>query len=171
MQNSIVLLYYIIKTIQYYSSKLFLIRIYTASMLKKLIISGFLVLIALLSYTQETWPAKVVINGDTFCISTIEQIRTVNKVFAERNYYHSLSDTALNIMYIYKNKCIQADALIENMKHQFNVCDSLSSIQLKNDSTYQCKIEVLTKQNKQLKTYGTAAIVTIVLLSLIKIFL
>ena len=137
----------------------------------KIITSILLVLIVTSGYCQKTYPAKQVINNDTVCVISIPQVKTLNKIFIERNYYRKMSDTLLSINYLYRDKIKAAGAIILNTKHEFTICDSLSAIQQKNDKQYLSTIAGLQWQNKKLKIYNTAMIATIVLLSLTKIFL
>ena len=76
----------------------------------------------LYSYSQSTYPKRMLIDGDTVVAITVEQSKKVNKTFLEKNYYKTVTESLgkkvtllemnSNIDYIIINKLkVQIDNL------------------------------------------------------------
>ena len=106
-------------------------------------------LIALLSFSQENYPRRIELKGDTLCLITIPQVRKINERLLERRYFRSLSDSLL----LYQNY-LRDQLQIQN--HHINELLSLDSISRERqreilsryNSLFQEK-ETLSERNKR----------------------
>ena len=116
-------------------------------MKKRLITASFL-LIAILSFCQETYPKKIYIESDTVLAITDEQLIIINETFDELDYYKVKNDSLYIDLIIHK----------ELIEKQLNINSILVSknteISIENDNLYrkdQINTDIIELYKKDLK--------------------
>jgi len=91
----------------------------------KYLVLTLLVLIATLSYSQTTYPRKIILDGDTLVAVTIEQMKVINKTFIHDSYQQIVVDS-LGEQIVLLNAKIENNQLIyENQKIQIDNLDQI----------------------------------------------
>lgn len=98
-------------------------------------------LIQLYSFTQTAYPRKAVIGKDTVCISLIEQVRIVNKVFVDRDECRELNDSLNSQLENYEDLVRQQDFLIDSKEKELVIEQKINSE----------KTGIIENQEKELK--------------------
>lgn len=91
----------------------------------KLIMSVILVLIKVSSFCQVNYPQKSIINNDTVCIITIDQVKKINTTFIELDQYKELNDTANSRLITYIKLVDNNTDLIKSLESESKVKDQL----------------------------------------------
>lgn len=98
--------------------------------------------------SQTAYPRKAVIDNDTVCILSIEQTRTINKVFVDRDECNELKDSLNSQIKTY-------DALVKEQKNIISAQDERIVIQKniinEKDNIIQSDEKLMKKQNRQIK--------------------
>ena len=61
--------------------------------IKTFLLLSILILTQLSSFSQEGYPKKIVIDGDTLCAITIDQVRKLNFVYIKDDFLKEMNDT------------------------------------------------------------------------------
>lgn len=97
---------------------------------------------------QTVYPRKVVIDNDTATLISIEQTKTINKVFVDRDECNELKDSLNSQIKTY-------DALVKEQKNIITAQDERIEIQKKiveeKDVIIASDEKLLKKQNRQVK--------------------
>lgn len=104
-------------------------------------------LINLLSISQTVYPKKAVIDNDTVCIISIEQVKTLNKVFIDKDECLELKDSLNSQIKTY-------DALVGEQKKIISAQDERIAINkniiAEKDTIIESDEKLLKKQNRKL---------------------
>lgn len=71
--------------------------------------------------SQTNYPKKAIIGNDTVCITTIEQIKTINKVFADRTECNELKDSLHSQIKTYDELVKGQKSLIESKEKEIDI--------------------------------------------------
>jgi hypothetical protein len=139
--------------------------------MKNLLISVNFLLIVTLSFSQNIYPSKVVINGDTIIAITTKQLYTLNDTLyhfsnTEKlvNLYKARIDTLSDIILLQNKLISNKDKLIEVSDNKFWECNNA----LNNCNNNNIKLEKKNKNNLiKLKIFSYLCILEAICLSLI----
>jgi len=139
--------------------------------MKSLLISVNFLLIVTLSFSQNTYPSKVVIDGDTIIAITTKQLYTLNDTLyhfsnTEKlvNLYKARIDTLSDIILLQNKLMSNKDKLIEVSDNKFWECNNA----LNNCNNNNIKLEKKNKNNLiKLKIFSYLCILETICLSLI----
>lgn len=104
-----------------------------------------------LSFSQNSYPAKVVINNDTVCAISIAQIDSINLTYVHLQECNELVDTLESTILNYGKLDSTQKSIIHVQEEQIIELQNENNIKdiiIKNDDKI---IETLTKDNKCLK--------------------
>lgn len=140
-------------------------------MRKAIILITFL-LIVTLSYCQNTYPQKIVLNKDTVVAITETQLQHINECFYQRDGMRSDADSmayllSMQSLSISRQSNINKKLVLKNTKLLADYLDAIKLYELEKQITYYKEQELKAAKKKQIKMMvggfsvgiGTAAIV------------
>lgn len=102
----------------------------------------------LCAFSQVDYPRKAVIDKDTVCIISIEQARTINNVFIDRDECNELKDSLSSQVKTYSALVSEQDKLIASQGKEIEIKENIiaeKNVIIESDS------KLLKKQNRQVK--------------------
>lgn len=75
-------------------------------------------LISLLSFSQQSFPKKLVIDRDTVCVISIDQLRLINGVFVDRDECNEVSSLLNSQIRRYEDLVTKQDSLLMSSQRQ-----------------------------------------------------
>jgi hypothetical protein len=138
-------------------------------MLKKLVISVIFLLTATLSFSQNSYPKKVIVGKDTTVIITTDQVIKINEIGYERDFYKEQSE-------IKENHILKLDQIIKDKDEKFNSLLTVNTNLVELTDSYKKNVESLkrqlTQEQKKAKRNiyigAGSAILTATIISLVK---
>lgn len=141
--------------------------------MKRTIISITFLLIATLSYSQNTYPKKIVLESkDTIVAITETQLQYINECFSQRDEMSTDVDSmsyllAMQSLSIYRQSKINKELILKNTKLLSDYSDVTKMYELEKKITEYKEQELKAAKKKQIKMMvggfsfgiGTAAIV------------
>lgn len=112
-----------------------------------------------LSYCQETYPKTIVLNKDTLVLISQMQVKTINKVFAYKDYLeqtNKMLDTTLNN---YKLLTDKKDSLIFRLNKENN--QKINDLKISNNKFF-LKTKTIKRQRNVL--FYISAVLTAILI-------
>jgi len=94
-----------------------------------------------LSFSQNRYPQKWVVENDTLVVISADQLATTNVIFVDRNNYRD------NIVPLYESLVEKQDSVIQELQLQVNSWEQMDKV---NKSIIE-GMELQQKQNKQAK--------------------
>lgn len=129
-------------------------------------------MIATLSYCQNTYPQKIVLNKDTVVAITETQLQHINECFYQRDGMRSDADSmayllSMQSLSISRQSNINKKLVLKNTKLLADYLDAIKLYELEKQITYYKEQELKAAKKKQIKMMvggfsvgiGTAAIV------------
>ncbi len=83
---------------------------------------------SILSYSQKTFPKKIIINSDTLVLITVPQMREINLVYERFSICDTVRSLYKREIQDYQNLAENNTATIENFQSQINLQDSIVSL-------------------------------------------
>lgn len=140
-------------------------------MRKAIILITFLLTVTL-SYCQNTYPQKIVLNKDTVVAITETQLQHINECFYQRDGMRSDADSmayllSMQSLSISRQSNINKKLVLKNTKLLTDYLDAIKLYELEKQITYYKEQELKAAKKKQIKMMiggfsvgiGTAAIV------------
>jgi hypothetical protein len=140
-------------------------------MRKAIILITFLLTVTL-SYCQNTYPQKIVLNKDTVVAITETQLQHINECFYQRDGMRSDADSmayllSMQSLSISRQSNINKKLVLKNTKLLADYLDAIKLYELEKQITYYKEQELKAAKKKQIKMMvggfsvgiGTAAIV------------
>jgi hypothetical protein len=140
-------------------------------MRKAIILITFLLTVTL-SYCQNTYPQKIVLNKDTVVAITETQLQHINECFYQRDGMRSDADSmayllSMQSLSISRQSNINKKLVLKNTKLLADYLDAIKLYELEKQITYYKEQELKAAEKKQIKMMvggfsvgiGTAAIV------------
>lgn len=129
-------------------------------------------MIVTLSYCQNTYPQKIVLNKDTVVAITETQLQHINECFYQRDGMRSDADSmayllSMQSLSISRQSNINKKLVLKNTKLLADYLDAIKLYELEKQITYYKEQELKAAKKKQIKMMvggfsvgiGTAAIV------------
>lgn len=98
--------------------------------------------------SQTVYPRKAVIDNDTVCIVSIEQIKIVNKVFVDRDECNELKDSLNSQIKTYGALVKEQNNIISAQDERIEIQKNISA---EKDNIIASDEKLLKKQNRQVK--------------------
>jgi hypothetical protein len=138
-------------------------------MLKKLAISVISLLTVTLSFSQNSYPKKVIVGKDTTVIITTDQVIKINEIGYERDFYKEQNE-------IKENYILSLDQIIKDKDEKFNSLLIVNANLVELTDSYKKNVESLkrqlTQEQKKAKRNiyigAGSAILTATIISLVK---
>jgi hypothetical protein len=140
--------------------------------MRKAIILTIFLLTVILSYCQNTYPQKIVLNKDTVVAITETQLQHINECFYQRDGMRSDADSmayllSMQSLSISRQSNINRKLVLKNTKLLADYLDAIKLYELEKQITYYKEQELKAAKKKQIKMMvggfsvgiGTAAIV------------
>lgn len=112
--------------------------------IKTFLLLSILILTQLSSFSQEGYPKKIVIDGDTLCAITIDQVRKLNFVYIKDDFLKEMNDTLVVQNERYKSLSNKYSDLVKEYEVTMNLRKQVISEQDTIISNYK-------KENKRSK--------------------
>lgn len=95
----------------------------------KLTVFAISVLIVQSVYSQETYPEKILLRGDTFCLVTPGQVEELNVTYEYMRFYKEMSDTLRSVVVKQQRGIIAQENVLHNYEQQISIGGQISKKQ------------------------------------------
>ena len=140
-------------------------------MKKSVLIISLLMLSKLSIFSQQTWPQIQLINGDTICLLSINQIKKINNIYDTKNEYHELSDSLIKLIdtcnFINNKKDILIKSCKKEIYYQKEIIGKQEEIISNDNLIYIQQKKKIKKLNVQ-RVILTSLSISLILLNFLK---